>query len=299
MAAEYLIDGGPCQRHRHGHDPQPDRANGQPDRDDRPATVNAARQRAAHDLRPQPGRRRATGAPPPRSPSRSTGRARRPRASPPTRTPTTAARPEQQQPVGAGQRHRSTTPPRAAATSPRARASSTPSAPTARASRSSPPTASSTPSPRPATPTSRSRRSTCSPWATTPSTSTARTPRATGATTASTTLVIERTPPAIISVNRVDPTPTTAASVSLPVTFSESVVGGTSANFTLVSGGGLTGAIDHLRHGHRRHPDRDGHDRLRSEAPWASTSPPRRGSGTSPATPCRPQACRSSARSTR
>ncbi len=61
-------------------------------------------------------------------------------------------------------------------------------------------------------------------------------------TTASTILVIERTPPAILSINRADPTPTSAASVSWTVTFSESVVGVTSANFSLVSGSGLTGA---------------------------------------------------------
>jgi hypothetical protein len=56
------------------------------------------------------------------------------------------------------------------------------------------------------------------------------------------TLTIERVPPAIVSVNRADPTPTTAASVSWTVTFSEPVVGVTSANFALVAGGGLTGA---------------------------------------------------------
>jgi len=59
---------------------------------------------------------------------------------------------------------------------------------------------------------------------------------------ATTTLVIEKTPPAISSINRVDPSPTTAASVSFLVTFSEDVVGVTSGNFTVVSGGGLTGA---------------------------------------------------------
>ena len=58
----------------------------------------------------------------------------------------------------------------------------------------------------------------------------------------STTLVIERTPPTIVSINRADTNPTSAATVNFTVTFSESVIGVTSANFALVSGGGLTGA---------------------------------------------------------
>lgn len=60
--------------------------------------------------------------------------------------------------------------------------------------------------------------------------------------TDTTMLVIDKTPPAILSIDRIDPSPTTAASVSFLVTFSEDVVGVTSSNFTLVSGGGLTGA---------------------------------------------------------
>ena len=46
----------------------------------------------------------------------------------------------------------------------------------------------------------------------------------------------------VVSINRVDPSPTTAASVNFLVTFSESVTGVTSANFSLVQGIGLTGA---------------------------------------------------------
>lgn len=57
-----------------------------------------------------------------------------------------------------------------------------------------------------------------------------------------TSLVIEKTPPTIISLDRVDPTPTTAYSVAFLVTFSEDVVGVASTNFTVVGGGGLTGA---------------------------------------------------------
>jgi len=60
--------------------------------------------------------------------------------------------------------------------------------------------------------------------------------------TSTITLDIERTLPAILSITRVDPSPTTAASVAFLVTFSESVTGVTSGNFALVSGGGLTGA---------------------------------------------------------
>ena len=71
------------------HDPQHDGPDRQPDGDDRPGPVTpsaAGRTR----LRPQPGRRGQLGLPSPRSPSRSTRPARRPRASPPARTPTTA-----------------------------------------------------------------------------------------------------------------------------------------------------------------------------------------------------------------
>jgi FtsP/CotA-like multicopper oxidase with cupredoxin domain len=57
-----------------------------------------------------------------------------------------------------------------------------------------------------------------------------------------TTLVIERTPPALSAITRLDPSPTIASSASWTVTFSESVVGVTSGSFSLVTGGGLTGA---------------------------------------------------------
>jgi hypothetical protein len=55
-------------------------------------------------------------------------------------------------------------------------------------------------------------------------------------------LVIDRTPPAITSINRADPNPTSAPSVNWLVTFSEAVTGVSSSNFSLVQGGGLTGA---------------------------------------------------------
>jgi len=58
----------------------------------------------------------------------------------------------------------------------------------------------------------------------------------------SVTLVIDRTPPTITSINRVNPDPTTAASVDFLVTFSESVTGVTSSNFGLATTGSLTGA---------------------------------------------------------
>ncbi len=60
--------------------------------------------------------------------------------------------------------------------------------------------------------------------------------------TSSTTLVIDKTPPSIASINRVDPNPTSAATVQFLVTFSEGVTGVASGNFTLVQGGGLAGA---------------------------------------------------------
>ena len=60
--------------------------------------------------------------------------------------------------------------------------------------------------------------------------------------TATTTLVIDKVAPTVLSINRVDPSPTSAASVNFLVTFSESVAGGDSSNFSLVQGGGLTGA---------------------------------------------------------
>jgi len=55
-------------------------------------------------------------------------------------------------------------------------------------------------------------------------------------------LDIDRTPPAIVSIDRVDPDPTSAASVNFLVTFSEDVTGVTASNFSLAQAGGLTGA---------------------------------------------------------
>ncbi|MEZ4714092.1 MAG: Ig-like domain-containing protein [Caldilineaceae bacterium] len=56
------------------------------------------------------------------------------------------------------------------------------------------------------------------------------------------TLVIDKTAPTVVSITRLDASPTTAANVNFLVTFSEAVNGVTSANFSLVQGGGLTGA---------------------------------------------------------
>ena len=60
--------------------------------------------------------------------------------------------------------------------------------------------------------------------------------------TSSTILVIDRVPPAIQSITRVDPNPTSAASVQFLVTFSEAVKGITAANLAIVSGAGSVGA---------------------------------------------------------
>jgi hypothetical protein len=61
--------------------------------------------------------------------------------------------------------------------------------------------------------------------------------------TSSTVLVIDKIAPTVLSINRVNPDPTSAATVQFLVTFSEAVTGGTSGNFTLAGTGGLTGAI--------------------------------------------------------
>ena len=61
-------------------------------------------------------------------------------------------------------------------------------------------------------------------------------------TTTTTILLIDKVAPTIVSINRLDANPTTAASVQWLVTFSESVSGVTSGNFALASGNGLTGA---------------------------------------------------------
>jgi len=59
--------------------------------------------------------------------------------------------------------------------------------------------------------------------------------------TGSVTLVIDRTPPMVSSINRVGTTPTNASSVGFLVTFSESINGGAASNFTLTTTG-VTGA---------------------------------------------------------
>lgn len=58
----------------------------------------------------------------------------------------------------------------------------------------------------------------------------------------STILVIDKTAPIISSIATADPNPTNATTVHFQVTFSESVNGVAAGNFTLVPGGGLTGA---------------------------------------------------------
>lgn len=59
---------------------------------------------------------------------------------------------------------------------------------------------------------------------------------------ATTILVIDKVAPTVVSINRLDPSPTSATSVQFLVTFSESVLGVTNSNFTVVMGSGLTGA---------------------------------------------------------
>lgn len=61
-------------------------------------------------------------------------------------------------------------------------------------------------------------------------------------TTSSTILTIDKTPPMVSSITRVGPSPATASTVAFTVTFSEPVVGVTTANLSLVQGGGLFGA---------------------------------------------------------
>ena len=51
------------------------------------------------------------------------------------------------------------------------------------------------------------------------------------------TYTIDKTAPTVSSINRANPNPTTAASVSFTVTFSESVTGGAISNFTLTTTG--------------------------------------------------------------
>jgi FtsP/CotA-like multicopper oxidase with cupredoxin domain len=59
--------------------------------------------------------------------------------------------------------------------------------------------------------------------------------------TSSTILTVDKTPPAVGSITLAGSSPTNAPSVSWQVTFSEAVVGVTSANFGLARGSGLTG----------------------------------------------------------
>jgi hypothetical protein len=61
--------------------------------------------------------------------------------------------------------------------------------------------------------------------------------------TGSTVLTVDKIAPTVLSINRVNPDPTSAVSVQFLVTFSEAVAGVTSGNFTLVGTGGLAGAI--------------------------------------------------------
>jgi hypothetical protein len=56
------------------------------------------------------------------------------------------------------------------------------------------------------------------------------------------TLTIDKTPPTVLSINRTDPNPTGAPSVGFLVTFSDSVTGVTSGNFTVVTTGSVSGA---------------------------------------------------------
>ncbi|MEZ4660461.1 MAG: multicopper oxidase family protein [Caldilineaceae bacterium] len=55
-------------------------------------------------------------------------------------------------------------------------------------------------------------------------------------------LFIDKTAPTVVSITRLDASPTTATSVNFQVTFSENVTGVTSGNFSLVQTGGMTGA---------------------------------------------------------
>jgi FtsP/CotA-like multicopper oxidase with cupredoxin domain len=60
--------------------------------------------------------------------------------------------------------------------------------------------------------------------------------------TSTTILLIDKTAPTVVSIDRADANPTSATSVNFTVTFSENVSGVAGANFSLVQGGGLTGA---------------------------------------------------------
>jgi hypothetical protein len=65
---------------------------------------------------------------------------------------------------------------------------------------------------------------------------------ATSAASGSVTVVTDVTPPTVVSITRLDPTPTAAASVRWAVTFSEPVTGVNTSDFALVQAGGVSGA---------------------------------------------------------
>ena len=85
--------------------------------------------------------------------------------------------------------------------------------------------------------------------------------------TSTATLVIDKTAPTIVSINRVDANPTSAASVQFLVTFSEAVTGVNERQLCLCSGGSVSGR----RPGHsgdRQRRDPDGHDHHRYRRRW-------------------------------
>jgi hypothetical protein len=65
---------------------------------------------------------------------------------------------------------------------------------------------------------------------------------ATSAESAPVTVITDVTPPTVVSITRLDPTPTAAASVRWTVTFSEPVTGVNTSDFALVQAGGVSGA---------------------------------------------------------
>ncbi len=84
-----------------------------------------------------------------------------------------------------------------------------------------------------------------------------------GCAASSTTLVIDKIPPAIQSITRSDPNPTSAASVPFLVTFSEAVNGITAANLGRREWNRVGRGGDHVGDRVRRDPHRDRHDRAR------------------------------------
>ena len=112
-------------------------------------------------------------------------------------------------------------------------------------------------------------------------------------------LVIDKTPPTVVSITLDGPSPATAASVSFTVTFSEAVTGGTSSNFAVVQGGGLFGASITSVTGHRCNSHRHRGHRVWGRHVGPRTSRRRPASRTSPGTRWRRRACRWSVRCTR